>query len=109
MSKIVAADFEESVQCSDFHTHNSLFRFFAGSYLSWDAYGIISHLRKRCRVFRDSCEEQVTRSTAGGQGIHGRQRFLDEDGILQAHRSITAAEDKALKEAHVADALGISL
>jgi hypothetical protein len=42
------------------------------------------------------------RSTTSGRGVQGRQRFLDEDGILQAHRSITAAEDKVLKESQIA-------
>jgi hypothetical protein len=102
VSKFVSANFEENVQFRKFHHRFSLLRFFARSYISWDAHGIISHLRKKSRVFRDSCVEHVTRSTTSGQGVQGRQRFLDEDGILLAHRSITAAEDKIVKESQLA-------
>jgi hypothetical protein len=87
-----------------FRRFNSL----PSSYVSWNAYGIISHLRTKSGVFRDSCEEHVIRSITSGQGVQGRQRFLDEDGILQAHRSITAAEDKFLKESQLAEGQGSS-
>lgn len=50
-------------------------------------------------MFRFSCDEAFTRLSSSGQGVQGRERFLDENGILLAHRSITAAEEIQEKEA----------
>lgn len=70
-------------------------------YTSWDAAGVVKHLQSRLKMHKEagtSNPSDFATNISSGLGVRGRQRFRDEDGILQVHRSITAAEDKARKD-----------
>ena len=70
-------------------------------YKSWDARGIISHLQKSRILYKEGAvidSSNCLSNASSSRGCLGKQQFGDKGGILEVHRSITAAEDKVRRD-----------